>query len=335
MQPLDARDLQLLDRWQRGFPLLPAPFAAVAREEGREEADILAALARLGEIGVLSRVGAVVRPNTAGASLLAAMRVAPDQLERVAAIVNAEPGVNHNYEREHAFNLWFVVTAEDKAARDAALSRLRTATCHDILELPLLESYYIDLGFRLAAAPTVERKPVLTEQPSRAEQEISAADRRLIGALDAGLPLVSRPYAALAAMLGVGEEHVIERLASLVEAGVIARLGLVVRHRPLGFTANAMAVWDVPDEHVARVGALLAAEPCVTLCYRRPRRRPDWRYNLFCMVHGRERAAVAAEIERLTQRAGLGDCASAVLFSRRCFRQRGARLQRSEARMVS
>lgn len=335
MQPLDARDLQLLDNWQRGFPLLSAPFAAIARNEGRDEAEILAALTRLARAGVLSRVGAVVRPNTAGASLLAAMRVPRDRLERVAEIVNAEPGVNHNYEREHELNLWFVVTAPDLAARDAALTRLRIATGLDILELPLVESYYIDLGFRLAAAPTVVRKPVRSEQPARTDQAISAADRRLIGALDAGLPLVPRPYAAVGTGLGIGEELVIERLADLIQRGIITRFGLVVRHRPLGFTANAMAVWDVPDEHVARAGALLACEPCVTLCYRRPRRLPDWPYNLFSMVHGRERAAVVAEIGKLTERAGLRGCARAVLFSTRCFRQRGPRLQRSEARMVS
>ncbi len=335
MQPLDPRDLQLLDRWQRGFPLVPAPFAEVARQERRDEAEVLAALARLGDVGVLSRVGAVVRPNTAGASLLAAMRVVPDQLERVAAIVNAEPGVNHNYEREHAFNLWFVVTAPDVPARDAVLSRLRAATGLDILELPLLESFYIDLGFRLGNAPTVEQKPVAMEKQVQTAREPSEADRRLIGALDHGLPLASRPYAALGAGLGLSEKDVLDRLASLIEQGVITRFGLVVRHRPLGFTANAMAVWDVPDEDVARVGALLAGQPCVTLCYRRPRRLPDWPYNLFCMVHGRERAAVVAEIEALTQRAGLKNRSREVLFSRRCFRQRGARLRRGEETVLS
>ena len=110
-----------------------------------------------------------------------------------------------------------------------------------------------------------------------------------------------------------------------VERGIARRVGVVVRHRPLGYAANAMAVWDVPDAAVAKVGAALAAEESVTLCYRRPRRLPGWRYNLFCMVHGREREAVRREVEALSVRHGLADLPREVLFSPRCFTQRGAR----------
>ena len=98
---------------------------------------------------MLSRIGAAVRPNTVGASVLAAMRVAPDRLDEIAAIVSREPCVNHNYEREHELNLWFVVAAPDKAGLDSVLARLRAATGHEILELPLERAYYLDLGFSL------------------------------------------------------------------------------------------------------------------------------------------------------------------------------------------
>lgn len=332
MLPLDVRDLRLLDRWQRGLPLVPAPFAALAEHEGRNEGEILAALRRLQQVGVLSRVGAVVRPNTVGCSLLAAMQVPERDLERVAGIVNAEPAINHNYEREHAFNLWFVVTAPDLTERDATLARLRSRTGLDVLELPLLESYYIDLGFALRASPTVKSKAIMENIGRGALEQPSGEDCRLIAALENGLPLVARPFAAVGTAVGMDEAAVIARLGHLIECGIVTRFGCVVRHRQLGFTANAMAVWDVPDQDAARVGTLLAAVPCVTLCYRRPRRLPDWPYNLFCMVHGRERAAVEAEVGHLTELAELTPRARAVLFSRRCFRQRGARFQRNEAR---
>jgi hypothetical protein len=99
----------------------------------------------------------------------------------------------------------------------------------------------------------------------------------------------------------------------------------VVRHHELGFTANAMTVWNVPDAKADAAGAAVAAHPFVTLCYRRPRRLPDWPYNLFCMVHGRDRDTVLSQIETLNRVAGLGGYPHAILFSRRRFKQRGAR----------
>jgi DNA-binding Lrp family transcriptional regulator len=154
---------------------------------------------------------------------------------------------------------------------------------------------------------------------------LSARDRRLIAAVQDGLPLVERPYAAIGARLGVGEAAVIAGLRRLIADGVIRRLGVVVRHRELGYGANAMAVWDVPDARVQEAGRTLAGLSFVTLCYRRPRRLPVWPYNLFCMIHGRERGAVAALVEQATTAAGLENMPRAVLFSRRCFKQRGAR----------
>jgi DNA-binding Lrp family transcriptional regulator len=155
--------------------------------------------------------------------------------------------------------------------------------------------------------------------------ELSALDRRLIDAVQDGLPLVPRPFAAIGRELGLAEDQVIEALRGLLEAGVIKRMGIVVRHHELGYRANAMVVWDVPDAQVGDVGKKLASLPFVTLCYRRPRRLPDWPYNLFCMIHGRDRASAEAQIERATLAAGLGKMPRAVLFSRRRFKQRGAR----------
>lgn len=149
-------------------------------------------------------------------------------------------------------------------------------------------------------------------------------DRALAAALAGGLPLARRPYAAIGADLGLTEDEVIARTRRLIEVGVIKRFGLVVRHRSLGYVANAMVVWDVPDAEVGAAARRLAAAPDVTLCYRRPRRLPVWPYNLFCMVHGRDRAEVRARIEALARECGLEGVPRALLFSRRCFRQAGA-----------
>jgi len=153
---------------------------------------------------------------------------------------------------------------------------------------------------------------------------LTDTDRELIAVIQQGLPLVSRPYAQVAAQLGMGEAEVIARLTELQDAGMIKRMGVIVRHRALGYRANAMVVWDVPDSELERVGRLLAAETCVTLCYQRPRRLPDWPYNLFCMIHGRERDIVLRRLAQIIEYHGLQALQHSVLFSLRGFKQRGA-----------
>lgn len=163
--------------------------------------------------------------------------------------------------------------------------------------------------------------------PGGRADALTADDRdlALLGVIGGGLPLVERPYAAIGARLGMPEAEVILRIESLIARGVIKRFGLVVRHRAFGYLANAMIVWDVPPERISAIGARMAAASAVTLCYRRPRRPPAWPYNLFCMIHGRDRAAVQAEIGALIRDCELQDVPHAVLFSARCYRQRGAR----------
>lgn len=155
--------------------------------------------------------------------------------------------------------------------------------------------------------------------------ELSPTERRLLVALEGGLPRVRRPYAALGARAGLGEGEVLRLLQGLLERRVINRLGLILRHHELGFYANAMLVLDLPEDEVDAAGAVLAADPAVTLCYRRPRRPPLWPYNLFCMIHGRDRGEVERRIRTLLDAAGLASMPHAVLFSRKRYKQRGAR----------
>lgn len=155
--------------------------------------------------------------------------------------------------------------------------------------------------------------------------DLNALDRSLLARLADGLPLSPQPYAELAASLGISEVEVIERTKALLADGTIHRFGIIVRHRELGYRANAMTVWDVPAERVECAGRQLATLPYVTLAYRRPRRPPAWPYNLFCMIHGRDRGAVLTLVDKASEAAGLTGLPRAVLFSQRCFKQRGAR----------
>lgn len=329
---MNELELHLLNDYQRNFPLVPAPYCRIANELGVSEDVVLETLRKLCAEGAVSRVGAIFRPHRIGHSALAAMSVPQHRLEAVAQIINLRPEVNHNYEREHAYNLWFVVTAEDEPRVLQVLRELELEIGCRALYLPMLEDYHIDLGFSLTedvgkavrhsscTVKVMDRQPVLSEE-----------DRALVAALQGGLPLVSYPYAAVADAAGVAEDAVLERLCGMIEADVIKRFGVVVRHHELGFRANAMVVWDIPDEQVAQFGKCVGEAEGVTLCYRRPRRLPEWRYNMFCMIHGRDRDKVCELIEKLRCDCGLQTYDYDILFSKRRFKQQGAQYVTAKA----
>ena len=148
----------------------------------------------------------------------------------------------------------------------------------------------------------------------------------LVKATQHGLPLVPRPYQAVADDLGIGEEEVISLLRAMLADGRIRRIGAVPNHYALGYSANAMSVWDVLDEAVDALGPRVGALPFVTHCYRRPRRLPDWPYNLFAMVHGRSRDETAAKIETIRATLGRSLRGSDVLYSTRILKKTGLRM---------
>lgn len=319
-----ATPVALFNRWQRGLPLLPRPFDALGAGSGLSGSQVRELLRDGVARGQISRVGAVFGVGSGGAAMLCAMRVPAAELEAVAACVNSEPGVNHNYQREHALNLWFVVTNTDPARLHASVERIEQRCGRQALHLPMRRAYRIDLGFDLfdAHAP---RDPA--QAPTQAVP-VPAALRALAARLECGLALVERPWAALGEPLGLAEDEVIATLRGWLEQGTLRRLGVVLRHHELGIAANAMTVFSLPrpeaDVEVDAAGMRLAAQPGVTLCYRRESAH-CWPYTLYCMVHGRERGAVQALIDQATQAAGLAAFPREVLFSTRRFKQTGSR----------
>jgi siroheme decarboxylase len=315
----NAVELALIDRWQDGFPLVEKPFEVVGRSAALDQDETISIFRKMRANDIISRVGAVVRPNTVGASTLAAMQVPPELLQQVADVVSREPLVTHNYEREHALNLWFVIAGTGPEAIAATIHNITRRTGFEIIELPMLQAYHLGLGFSLGAAPPQQR-----DSADDAEYAPDPRDRSILAAIEDGLPLVEAPYRAVADRLELDERDVISRLDHLRASRIVTRFGCVVRHDKLGYRSNAMAVWDVPDEQVDRVARSFAGNPKVTLCYRRPRRLPHWPYNLFCMVHARSRCDAHAVLDELNLEADTGLLPQAVLFSRRCFKQRGA-----------
>ena len=151
-------------------------------------------------------------------------------------------------------------------------------------------------------------------------------DRELIAATQGGLPLVARPYEAVGAMLGVPGEVVRQRLAEMLDAGLVRRIGAVPNHYKLGFIANGMSVWDVDDAQVDALGAQVGALPGVSHCYRRPRHRSEWPYNLFAMLHGRSRDEVARQAAQIAALLGPACRGHDILYSTAILKKTGLRL---------
>ena len=321
---LESIDQRLVEDWQRDFPLHSRPFSVIGEALDLAEDAVIHRYAALRDAGIISRIGALVAPNTLGASTLAAMAVPAEQLDAVADLVSAEPGVSHNYRRDNAMNLWFVVTGPDVRTVEAVIAGIEEQTGLPVNDLRLVEPFHLDLGFALDGAIGSGPRQVLRKPDLAA---IRPGDHDLVAAIETGLPLASRPFLSIAALTGMSESAILERLNALIRAAVIRRFGVVVKHRALGYGTNAMAVWDVPDTDTHRLGKAFGGEPGVTLCYAR-RRADAWPFNLYCMVHARRCEDALAVIDRLNDIADAKPRNHAVLFSTRCFKQTGAKLSR-------
>jgi DNA-binding Lrp family transcriptional regulator len=323
--PHVAADLRfsLLNDWQHEFPLVERPFAAIGGRCGAGAETVLDTYRQLLAEGAISRIGGVWGAGAAGAALLCAFAVPADRLDAVAERVSADPGVNHNYEREHRYNLWFVVTGGDAAEVGAAVDKLEAETRCRALRLRMQRAYRIDLGFDLRGTMSASSR-----KAAPGAIRVEPAHRPLAALVEDGLPLVAKPFDAWAGALGARGQDVRTTLGRWLREGTLRRFGVIVRHHEAGFGHNAMTVFDVPDDVVDRCGEALAAQRGVTLAYRRER-AGGWPYNLYCMVHGRNRAEVEAAIATAIERSGLAPHPRAVLFSRRRFKQVGARYFRS------
>ena len=318
---LDWLDRQLLDAYERDFPVCAMPFAEMARRFHCQGNEVLQRLAGLLRRGVVSRIGPVFTPGRVDASTLVAMAVPRARLDSLARWVRRHRAVHHVHEREHEFNLWFVLAAANAGALYETLVDIRRRTGLEVLDLRLERDYHVGLGYppwrrSLSGCPAVAGM----DSPGR-HPPLDASDRRLAEIVRDGLSLTARPYAVVAERAGLSEAQVMERLGRLLREGVVKHMGMVVRHHELGYRANALVAFDVPCARVDIVGERLAQDAPVSGCYRRTRRAPNWPYNLYCTVHGRNRAEVIGWADEL-----LGETVRclrrAVLFSRRRFHPR-------------
>jgi len=306
-EAIDDVDAALIDGYQSGFPVEERPFRQLAADLEIDESEALERVRALKEAGIVRRFGAVLNPPVIGSSTLAAVQAPEDRFDEVAATINDYRQVNHNYARDHEWNMWFVVTAGSQQRRDEILAEIEAETGCEVLTLPMLTDYYIDLEFPVVNSDRFARESLEDRTDSSATRiseeatgDLSTLEADLLLEIQDGFPLSATPYRDIADTIDYPLEDVLEAVSRLLENGCIKRIGCIINHVVTGFDANCMVVWDVPDENLDEWGERAGGLPYVTLCYHRPR-RPDqeWPYNLFTMIHGRDPEAVDTKIDEL------------------------------------
>jgi DNA-binding Lrp family transcriptional regulator len=319
---MDQLDRSILTAIQDGLPAEERPFDALAGRLGIAAEEMLDRVRRLATAGVIRRLGPVFDSVRLGyVSTLVAARVPPERLAEVAARVGRLPGVTHNYERRHAYNLWFTLTCPSAEDLDETLAGLRSETgIREFHSLPALKVYKIRVHFDLAGE--TEPWEGASVSTAAAPAAMSEEQKELVRVLQEGIPAEREPFAAAAARLGWTAARVAGQVRRWLDEGVIRRFGAVVRHRELGFAANGMAVFGASEESVDAAGRRLGRHRQVSHCYRRPS-LADFPYSLFAMVHGRSEEEVRAAVAAMAAEAGLSDYD--VLFSVREFKKESMR----------
>jgi DNA-binding Lrp family transcriptional regulator len=321
--PLDDLDRKLLNLLQGSFPLEPRPFLRVAELAEVSEDKVLARTQRLLDERIIRQVTPIFDTRALGyKSMLVAAKIDADNPHRAAKVVNAHPGVSHNYLRNHEFNLWFTIATEpdSKLGLDGTLEVLAAeAGAESIRQLPTLTLFKIRMDLEMQGgtqdlASAVEAAPPAETEPQPYDDFDVAVIRRLQG----DMPVVPEPYAPAAAALGIPQDRLLDHLAGMKERRLLRRVAAILFHRRAGFSANGMGVWRVPEERIMDIGPRMAAFRGISHCYQRPTYQ-DWPYSVFTMAHGRSKEECDAILDAIAAETGIED--RATLYSSTEFKK--------------
>ncbi|HZO31869.1 MAG TPA: AsnC family transcriptional regulator [Chloroflexota bacterium] len=321
---MDDLDRRLLNRIQSDFPLVARPFQELGQPLSISEEDVIARMRALKAGRIVRQISAICDTKSLGyKSSLVAMRVDPARISEAARIINEHPGVTHNYERNHQYNLWFTIAVPPTSDLEAVVQRI-----HELARAEVTRVMYTLRLFKIGVNldMTGQRPPDAQAAPEYREQDrirardytVTELDKMVIRELQEDLPIEPRPFAALAERIGLTEDRLFEAMGSLVERGFMRRMAAILYHRRAGFRANGMGVWAVPEDDVVEIGEAMAAFANVSHCYRRPT-YPDWPYNVFTMVHGTSVEQCEEILSAISKKTGVTEYIS--LYSTREYKK--------------
>lgn len=318
---LDNIDKQILNDIQWTFPLVERPFLELAKEYHITEEQVIERIKKLKDIGIIRQISAIFDTRKLGyKSALVAFAVKENKIEDVANEINKHPGVSHNYERNHEYNLWFTLAVPPYGDMKVDLEKM--ALLDGVLKyrvLPTLKMYKI--GVKLDMVNDDAEKPNPSDDVKNLEtkaEKISELDREYIRQLQKDIEIVKEPFKIITENLGIPSIDLFNKIKEYEKIGIMRRFAAILRHRQAGFTANGMIVWKIPEEKVDDKGLKIASFPQVSHCYRRPV-YPDWEFNLFSMIHARTIEAAEKIAKEISSVIGIDNYK--ILFSSREFKK--------------
>jgi DNA-binding Lrp family transcriptional regulator len=313
---LDHTSRKLLGLLQTDFPLSREPYSELGMRLGINHNEVIQRIRQLRGKKIVRQISPVLDARKLGYQpTLVAIRATGDALERMEQLITTHPGVSHAYERDHYFNLWFTLAARPGTDLERELEQLTSSFGVEArITLPAVKIYKIGAFFTVDDGHETGGTTVQTGSALTGKARLSQTDRAIINELQQDLPLTQTPFSAMAARLGMTEEHFLDVCRSLKKRGIMRRYGAAINHRNAGYKANAMTCWIAPEDKVDAAGGKLASLPQVSHCYER-KTNPLWNHNLFAMIHGRTREACRKIVHTASAETALGDYI--ILFSTR------------------
>jgi DNA-binding Lrp family transcriptional regulator len=317
--PLDETDKRVMNLLQSTFPLDPEPFAPVAAEAGIELDDLLARTQRLLDNRIIREITPIFDTRALGyESMLVAAKVDSENPQRAAKMVNAHPGVSHNYLRTHDFNLWFTIATppDSKLGLKGSIDALMEETgAVSMRELPTLTLFKINMNLEMEGGTEALAAQVEAAPPRELEaQPYDETDIAIIKALQGPMKAVERPYDEAAAEVGMTTDELLTHLGGMADRNILRRVAAILYHRRAGFSANGMGVWKVPEDQILEVGGVMAATRGISHCYQRPT-YDDWPYSVFTMAHGRSKEECDAVLDSIAETCEMGPDDRSTLYS--------------------
>jgi DNA-binding Lrp family transcriptional regulator len=297
------------------------PFLKISESYNTSEIEIIQRISKLKQKGLIRQINAIFDTRKLGyKSALIAFSVRPDKVEFVANEINKHPGVSHNYERNHEFNIWFTLAIAPTDDMKSELDKM--ASLEGVIKyrlLPTLKLYKIGVKLDMVNAdPTVPLPSDNVKEPTTGSIEITERDKDFIRELQKDLQILPEPFKICADNLGVTTKELFNVAKQYEKVGIMRRFAAILRHREAGFTANGMIVWNVPSDNIDEIGNRLATFQEVSHCYRRPVYK-DWRFNLFSMIHARSLESAKKIAHEISKIIGIDDYQ--ILFSTREFKK--------------
>ncbi|MFC2020459.1 Lrp/AsnC family transcriptional regulator [Chloroflexota bacterium] len=299
---------RLLNQLQSNFPLVRRPFASLGVQLDVSEGEIIKEIEELKAEGIIRQIGPLFDTRKLGfRTTLVAVKVGKSELENAVQVIIDHPGVSHAYERNHDFNLWFTLAFPATVDIDSKLKEMFASVDIDaVFSLPATRLFKLRAYFDTSGGGQAVSEKGSDINLNEQAIELSPADKMIINAIQEDLSLVVRPFYDIAAGIGMKEDEFLERCCSLLSRGIIRRFSANINHRRVGFVANAMACWIVPEEQVDSIGRKLAALQEVSHCYER-KTNAYWKHNLFAMIHQQTREECQQIADKVAAETALTD----------------------------